>query len=102
MLDVKLPGLSGSELYERIRQTSLSLSRRVVFITGDIMAADTESFLNRTKVPFIPKPFNIKQLKADVRRFLTTRHPRKTARSRIGNPSHKQIKILKNTRTVGR
>jgi PAS domain S-box-containing protein len=84
LLDIKLPGLSGSKLYEHIREISLSLSKRVVFITGDVMAADTESFLSRTKVPFIAKPFNVKQLKAEINRLLTTHRPRKTFKSKIG------------------
>ncbi|GAI47717.1 unnamed protein product, partial [marine sediment metagenome] len=47
LLDIKLPGMSGMELYENIRRITQTLARRVVFITGDVMAADTRQFLSR-------------------------------------------------------
>ena len=70
LLDIKLPGMSGIELYESIQKVARSLASRVVFITGDAMAPDTMSFLSRTKAPHITKPFDIKKLKRTVRRIL--------------------------------
>jgi PAS domain S-box-containing protein len=83
LLDIKLPGLSGSELYERIRGISLSLAKRVVFMTGDVMAADTEAFLARTKVRFVTKPFNVNQLKQEINRYLATHSSKKNAKSEL-------------------
>jgi PAS domain S-box-containing protein len=83
LLDIKLPGLSGSELYERIRGISPSLAKRVVFMTGDVMAADTEAFLARTKVPFVTKPFNVNQLKQEISHCLVSTRPRTTAKSKL-------------------
>ncbi|MGA7677499.1 MAG: PAS domain S-box protein [Dehalococcoidia bacterium] len=71
LLDVKMPGISGVELYGSIQKIARSLARRVVFITGDVMAADTEKFLSETKVPHIAKPFNAEQLRREVKRALT-------------------------------
>jgi CheY-like chemotaxis protein len=82
LLDIKLPGLSGSELYERIRGISSSLASRVIFMTGDVMAADTEAFLARTKARFIAKPFNVKQLKHEISRRLVTLHRKSNAKSK--------------------
>ena len=70
LLDVKMPGISGTELYRNIQKIARSLARRVVFITGDVMAADTEKFLSETKVPHIAKPFNAEQLRREVKRIL--------------------------------
>jgi PAS domain S-box-containing protein len=81
LVDMKLPGMSGSELYEKIQIISKSLAERVVFITGDIMAADTEAFLFRTGATFIAKPFNIKQLKSEIRRLLATYNQTGTVKS---------------------
>jgi PAS domain S-box-containing protein len=78
LLDIKLPGMSGSELYERIKEISESLAQRVVFITGDVMGADTEAFLARTEVPYIHKPFDVKQLSTEIKRLLATRRPKPT------------------------
>ena len=66
-----MPGMNGVELYERIQKINKSLARRVVFITGDIMSADTEKFLSETKVAHIDKPFNAEQLSREVKRALT-------------------------------
>jgi CheY-like chemotaxis protein len=71
LLDVKMPGISGVELYGSIQKIARSLARRVVFITGDVMAADTEKFLSGTKAPHIAKPFNAEQLRREVKRALT-------------------------------
>jgi len=69
--DIKLPGLSGIELYDEIGKVAPSLQKRVIFITGDVIAADTEEFLNRAKAPYVTKPFDIAGLKKEVSRILT-------------------------------
>jgi PAS domain S-box-containing protein len=71
LLDIKMPDMSGIELYQRIRKIARSLTKRVVFITGDAMAADTKSFLSRSKASYISKPFDTKQLKKEINRILT-------------------------------
>jgi len=70
LLDMKLPGISGSELYECILKSDESLAHSVVFITGDVMGTDTEVFLNRTGVPYLTKPFDVKKLGVEIRRLL--------------------------------
>jgi len=71
LLDIKMPGMDGAALYKRIQKIAKSLARRVVFITGDIIGADTEKFLYETKAAHIDKPFDAEQLSREVRRALT-------------------------------
>jgi len=71
LVDIKMPGISGVDFYKRIQKIDKSLARRVVFITGGIMGADTEKFLSETKVAHIDKPFNPEQLSGEVKRALT-------------------------------
>jgi len=71
LLDIKMPGVDGVELYRRIQKIAKSLARRVIFITGDILSSDTEKFFAETKVAHIDKPFNATQLKQEVKRVLT-------------------------------
>jgi len=71
LVDIKMPGMNGVELYKRIKKIDKSLAWRVVFMTGDIMGADTEKFLWGTKVAHIDKPFNAEQLSREVQRALT-------------------------------
>jgi two-component system NtrC family sensor kinase len=70
-VDIKMPGINGVELYKRIQKIAKRLARRVVFITGDIMSADTEKFLSETKVAHIDKPFDAEQLKREAKRALS-------------------------------
>jgi PAS domain S-box-containing protein len=72
LVDIKMPGMNGVELYKRIQKINKSLARRVVFITGDTLGADTEKFLSEAKVAHIDKPFDAEQLNREVRRVLTT------------------------------
>jgi len=71
LLDIKLPGMSGFELYKHLQEVAASLARRVVFVTGDVMEADTKDFLSKTKSRYITKPFDLEQLKNDINRILT-------------------------------
>jgi len=70
LLDIKMPGISGIELYDSIRKIAQSLARRVVFITGDVVGARTTAFLSETKAPYITKPFDAERLKRDIDRIL--------------------------------
>ena len=63
LLDIKLPGMSGIELYRHIEEIAPSLARRVMFITGDIMEGTTRDFLEKAGVPHITKPIDIEELK---------------------------------------
>ncbi|MBM3119413.1 MAG: PAS domain S-box protein [Chloroflexi bacterium] len=71
LLDIKMPGMDGAELYGRIQKMAKSLAQRVVFITGDIVGAATEKFLSETKVARIDKPFTADQLRREVKRALS-------------------------------
>jgi len=62
LLDIKMPGMDGIELYNRVKRLGRSLARRVVFITGDVISHGTERFLTENKLPHIEKPFTATQL----------------------------------------
>ena len=66
LLDIKLPGMSGIELYKRIQGMAGSLASMVIFITGDVIGAGTRDFLSRTRAPYITKPLDIEQLKREI------------------------------------
>jgi PAS domain S-box-containing protein len=71
LLDIKMPGMSGIELYKRFQKIAPSLARRVVFVTGDVMGARTMAFLSKAKSPYITKPFDGKQLNIAINRIFT-------------------------------
>ncbi len=71
LLDVKMPGMSGIELYKRFQKMDPALARSVVFVTGDVMGARTLAFLAKTKSPYITKPFDGKQLNIAINRVFS-------------------------------
>ena len=73
LLDIKMPGMSGVELYKKFQKIAPSITKRVVFITGDVMGKRTMAFLDKTKAPCLMKPFDAKQLKTDIKRILARR-----------------------------
>ena len=71
LLDIKLPGMSGIELYEHLQKKAKSLTRKVIFITGDTMSTDTMVFIKSSQTPYITKPFNVEELMKSIDRVLT-------------------------------
>jgi len=70
LLDIKMPGISGIELYKQFQEIAPSLMKRVAFITGDVMGKRTTDFLAKTKAPYMMKPFDAEQLKTEINRIL--------------------------------
>ena len=70
LLDIRMKGMDGIELYRHIGEIASSLQRRVIFITGDTMTSTTRSFLDRTKARCIAKPFDTEQLKEEINQIL--------------------------------
>jgi PAS domain S-box-containing protein len=73
LLDIKLPDMSGIELYQHLDKTAMSLTQRIIFITGDVLGTDTMDFFSRTGASYVTKPFNMEQLKKEIKSKLTKR-----------------------------
>ena len=72
LLDIKMAGMNGIELYRHMKKIAPSLQRRVVFITGDTMAPATRNFLDTSKARYISKPIDFAELKKEINHILTT------------------------------
>jgi two-component system NtrC family sensor kinase len=57
--DVRMPGLSGKDIYEHTREANPSLAERIVFITGDVLSKDTHDFMKGIANRFVKKPFDL-------------------------------------------
>ena len=68
--DVRLPGMTGIELYEHWKATKNPIAERLVFITGDTMNNYIRDFLRETDRPSVMKPFEPNELVAVVRQAL--------------------------------
>jgi signal transduction histidine kinase/CheY-like chemotaxis protein len=66
LTDVKMPELSGRELYASIKRRGSALEQRVVFVTGDLMNAETMQFVESTGRSWLGKPFDIDSISKTV------------------------------------
>jgi two-component system NtrC family sensor kinase len=71
--DSGMPVLSGPELYREIERREPRLSRRFVFVTGDILNSRTRAFVTRTGAPQLEKPFTVSSIIRVARRALLGR-----------------------------
>ena len=71
LMDIKMPVMSGIQLYRHIEEKDPALVQRVVFITGDVMETATRDFLEKTKATHISKPINIERLHKEIDNILS-------------------------------
>ena len=57
IVDMRMPDLSGEQLFERLRSNDPSHAERVIFTTGDLVNEQMRRFLDGTGRPCVPKPF---------------------------------------------
>jgi PAS domain S-box-containing protein len=62
IVDLKMSGLSGRELYEIMKKSHPNMAKRVVFITGDTVTPETHNFLVSTGRQYLSKPFNPREI----------------------------------------
>jgi DNA-binding NtrC family response regulator len=68
--DMRTPGgASGADVHAWISRNRPELRERMLFITGDTVNEETLKALNHTGVPYIEKPFRVKDLIANVERI---------------------------------
>ncbi len=69
--DLKMPRLDGPSFYRALSTASPDLSRRVIFVTGDMAGAQTEQFLEESGCRWLAKPFRLTDLLRAVKEGLT-------------------------------
>jgi two-component system NtrC family sensor kinase len=57
IVDMRMPDLSGEQLFERLRSHDPAHAERVIFTTGDLVNEQMRRFLDGTGRPCVPKPF---------------------------------------------
>ncbi|HEY0043674.1 MAG TPA: PAS domain-containing protein [Allosphingosinicella sp.] len=55
--DLRMPGISGVELYERLSEVSPEILPRMAFVTGDTLGSSVADFLKTSGRPVLEKPF---------------------------------------------
>jgi CheY-like chemotaxis protein len=68
--DIRMPGLDGQALYDRIYKSSPEQAKKVIFVTGDTVSSQTRTFLDATGNQWISKPFRITDVMDRVQEVL--------------------------------
>lgn len=76
LADLRMPGLDGPSLFNRLRDENPGLARRIVFVTGDMLSADIAEFVRNSGQPCLEKPFSPNDLRQAIRQIIDRdRHP---------------------------
>jgi signal transduction histidine kinase/CheY-like chemotaxis protein len=68
--DLRMPRLDGPAFYEALIRAGSPAQDHILFVTGDTLAPRTMQFLERSKLPYLAKPFLVEELKLAVNRRL--------------------------------
>jgi two-component system, NtrC family, sensor kinase len=63
LCDWKMPGLNGQKLYERVKAEDPATARRFVFMTGDVINQQANTFLKQHRRLCLSKPFSISEFR---------------------------------------
>ena len=76
--DLRMPGVSGVALHDRLASQRPELLDRLVIATGDVVSADAAAFVARTRCVVLEKPFEPSALDAMLRAIVAegTHSPR--------------------------
>jgi two-component system, NtrC family, sensor kinase len=72
LCDWKMPGLNGEQVYQRLHAADPEMSRRLIFITGDVVNERTQEFLKSSNKICLSKPFTLAEFRAAIARILST------------------------------
>jgi signal transduction histidine kinase len=70
--DLKMPRLDGQQFHASLVGTAPALSKRVIFVTGDVAGTQAERFLEGSGCRWLEKPFRLADLLRTVRESLAS------------------------------
>lgn len=60
--DIRMPGMDGTQLYEKAGKIEPAYRNRFVFMSGDLVRESTQSFVSSLSCPCLAKPFALRVL----------------------------------------
>ena len=69
LIDIRIPQLDGPALYRELERRAPDQARRVMFMTGGAVGAETAALLSTVRTPLLRKPLEATELRAQVERF---------------------------------
>jgi PAS domain S-box-containing protein len=70
IIDIRMPGMSGQELFERIINDKPYMSKKILFTTGDSANSEVKDFFQKYNLHSIGKPFDRRALESKIREVL--------------------------------
>jgi PAS domain S-box-containing protein len=70
IIDMRMPGMNGQELFERIINEKPYMSKKILFTTGDSSNSEVKDFLQKYNLHYISKPFDRQALEIKIREVL--------------------------------
>jgi PAS domain S-box-containing protein len=77
LVDIRIPGMNGVELYSLILRKMPEMKNRIIVITGDVMGTDIKAFLTQNNLSYLSKPFDLELLKEKIEFIMMAVQPRK-------------------------
>ena len=71
ILDIKMPHMDGVEFYEQLKEVAPDLRQRVICMSGELVSARNKTFIAKNKLPYLAKPFGIRDLLQKVEAVLS-------------------------------
>ena len=68
--DLKMPRVDGMAFFSHLASTAPALTRRVLFVTGDVAGTEAEQFLERSGCRWLAKPFRLRDLVRTARELI--------------------------------
>ena len=70
--DTKMPVMDGVELFHEIERRFPRLSKRIIFVTGDVLDAEKRRFMESSGAQFLMKPVDLGEVRRVVRQVLVS------------------------------
>ncbi len=66
LCDIRMPGMTGIDFHARVQERDSRQAKRMLFLSGDMMAPATQAFLAQSGSLYLSKPFRQSELKAKL------------------------------------
>lgn len=67
--DLRMPGLNGIDVHDRLAEARPAILERVIFSTGDLVSEEVADFIDTTRCLVLQKPFELSALLETVQRL---------------------------------
>lgn len=68
--DIRMPEMDGITFFRELQTVDPAATQRIIFTTGDMVSPDTRNFLQSAGVPYLTKPFKLREIRRVVAEIL--------------------------------